>query len=191
MINFTDLCPNSTFSFIISDTQTLGQCFIDTCILIPVSLLFILVNVHTLSTSHNLSRQYKNHTIRAIRLLAFKLMSISLFQIFQKYFRENSATIFISDGTSLIYDLFQIISLILHFFNVMNKNVFAKYPIKLLIAFVYFQRFDLMVHLKITFHGLRVHFTVPGRRLNNVPLQHAFSFCPFYLHVPLSLILLI
>ena len=73
----------------------------------------------------------------------------------------------------------------------MGANAFWHSKIKLLIAFVYFQRFDLMVHLKITFHGLRVHFTVPGRRLNNIPLQHAFSFCPFYLHVPLSLILLI
>ena len=73
----------------------------------------------------------------------------------------------------------------------MWANAFWHSKIKLLVAFVYFQRFDLMVHLKITFHGLRVHFRVPGRRLNNIPLQHAFSFCPFYLHVPLSLILLI
>ena len=53
----------------------------------------------------------------------------------------------------------------------MGANAFWHSKIELLTAFVYFQRFDLMVHLKITFHGLRVHFTVPGRRLNNVPLS--------------------
>lgn len=137
MFNFSNLCSNSSFLIINPNSQTFGQCFLDTCILIPSSFLFTIVNAYILGTTQSVSRQYSNTIISIIRFVAFQLLILSLIQIFNNYF-WNYPEFSIADTTTLIIDLYGIAALALHLCNVMNKNIFTRYPIKLIIAIMVF-----------------------------------------------------
>jgi hypothetical protein len=151
MFNFSSLCPNSKFSLISSDTQTLGECFLATCILAPASLLFLIANFHVLITSPGISRRYESRLIQAVRLLSFTLLFISIVQIYLAYFRDTSREISIEDSAVLTTQAVVQVSLTLHFFNVMNKNVFTKYPIKLLVTFSLFTTASLIQLINRTY----------------------------------------
>lgn len=138
MFNFSNLCPNGSFQILNQDTETLGDCFVNTCILTPSSFVFCLINIYVAATSTDISRQLKKWTLTLMRLLIFLLIAISSGQISLKYLRP-STQVTKADTTSLIADIYQWISLVLHFHNAMNKNLFANlYPIKLLIGLFYF-----------------------------------------------------
>ena len=138
MFNFSDVCPNGTFQIINQYTETLGDCFVNACILIPSSLIFSLINIYLIATSADISRKLKNCTLTLMRFIVFLLVAISSVQICLKYLKP-SAQITISDSTSLIADSYQFISLVLHFYVVMNKNLFVNlFPIKLLCSLFHF-----------------------------------------------------
>jgi hypothetical protein len=90
MFNFSDVCPNGTFQIINQYTETLGDCFVNACILIPSSLIFSLINIYLIATSADISRKLKNCTLTLMRFIVFLLAAISSVQICLKYLKPSA-----------------------------------------------------------------------------------------------------
>lgn len=138
MYNFSSLCPNGSFQILNQDTETLGDCFVNTCILTPSNFVFCLINIYVAATLTDISRQLKKWTLTIMRFVVFFLIAISSAE-FSLIYLMPSTHVTKADATNLIADLYKWIALVLHFYNVMNKNLFVNlYPIKLLCGLFYF-----------------------------------------------------
>ena len=136
MFIFNILCSNGTLEVIDERTNILGKCFLDTCLLVPFYSIFATVNVYILASENNLSRKVNDFNINSMRILTFLLFFVSLIEIFMKYFWVSKLVD--SESVMLVSDLYLFISLGIHFFVVLNKNIFCFFPIKLMISLTFF-----------------------------------------------------
>jgi ATP-binding cassette, subfamily C (CFTR/MRP), member 10 len=140
-LNFSinSVCPNGSFYVIDYDSESLGDCFIKTCLLIPAYLVFAIINSYILGYSTDLSRHFKHVSIRLLRLIISLILLIIIISIFVKYF-------FSFDGnntddrniitTELIIDCYQLVCFIIHTIILYNKSILYLYPTSLLISFI-------------------------------------------------------
>lgn len=134
-MDLRSLCPNGSFHLIDSESQSLGDCFVNTVLLMPSYLLFSLVNGFLIGYSTDLSRHYRFFSIRLMRFVSFLFVLLSLISVFVKYFLDdyfdlNSITF------PLIVDIYQLFAFSLHSLLIFNKSVFSFNPSCLLVSFL-------------------------------------------------------
>lgn len=136
-LNF--LCPNGTFNFIDYDTNSLGDCFIKSFLLIPSYFIFAIINGFIYSYAEDLSRHVKCCVINSLRLIIFMLLLLTLASLFVKYFLNidgNNSDDINGITITLITDLYLLCALTLHTAVLFNKSIFSFFPICLIISFV-------------------------------------------------------
>ena len=142
------LTSNWTNFLFIYDKETILR----TTLLIPSYLVFSVCNGYVLSRSPNLTRHFRHYSIDILRLVSFLLMIVSLLLIYLKYFNTETLVIDPNDSsqisTSIINDIYQMISFSLHFLVMLNKAVFASYPLGMLasLCFVSFANIFFLVN---------------------------------------------
>lgn len=132
MLNLASICQNGTFVVLDERTATISECFLHTFILVPFYSIFAVVNVYILASANDISRKINAFHINLIRILTFVLLIVSLIDIFNNFFMPASLSN--SETMVLVSSLYRFVSLGIHFFNVLNKNIFIFFPIKLMIS---------------------------------------------------------
>ena len=107
-------------------------------LLIPSYLMFTVCNSYLLARSRDLSRHYRHCAISLLRFVSFSLVFVSLVSVYLKYFYSKTFAIDTNDpaelSTNIISDVYQLLAFSLHFLVVLNKAVFAPYPLGLLFS---------------------------------------------------------
>jgi len=151
MINFSDLCPNSTFYIYSSETQSLGDCFLQTALLIPANVVFSILSGFLLGSSPDISRHVKLGCLHTMRLIACLLLLIRLISTFVRYFVFSSTP----SAISLISDLYELFALSIYSIVLFNKQVLIYfYPFYILIAFILLSIANLISFVNFCFVNL-------------------------------------
>nr|UOU03344.1 ATP-binding cassette subfamily C10 [Brachionus rubens] len=115
--------------------RTLNECHLNVYLLVPCYLIFSIINSYHLGSSYDLSRNTRQPLLKFIRFISFILLTISLVDVFTKYFINLNGNNEHHQVEQIIADSFRLVSFTVHSFLVFNKNLFRpKFPIKLLIS---------------------------------------------------------
>ena len=131
------LCPNGVIRVLDYETQTLNECFINVALSIPSYTLFAILNGFTLGATHNIPRKLNHIAISLFRISSSILLALSISFNFAKYFLnlEGNDEKFETAAAPISSDLFQLFAFSLHTTILLNKNIFARYPISLFVSF--------------------------------------------------------
>lgn len=131
---------NSTTRFINlinANTRTIDECYLNTYMLLPAYLAFLLANAYSLGASVKLSRLHTHQMLSLLRVFASLAYALVLLDVFTKYFtdiyngaesRADAAKFNLNDNatSTLVIDLYKFVAFSLNFLIIFNKNLFRR-----------------------------------------------------------------
>jgi ATP-binding cassette, subfamily C (CFTR/MRP), member 10 len=146
------LCSNQSFQIIDPESQTLGKCFVDLALLVPSYAVFSALNAYVFASSNHISHLVKHRTIKILRLISFILFCQALVMFIANYFlfqNDLDQKIILS---TLITDLYRLISFFIHVTLIFNKSIFCpSFRSVLFLSFVYMLLVNIINLINVTY----------------------------------------